>query len=366
MQQNDRIPWWHTEIGEAEKIKVIYAFENKRFSLGSVTEELEHQIASTLQVPYVVVTPSGTAALTMALIATGVEPGDEVIVPDLTWIATAQAAAILGTRVVLADCLADLPLIDPVEVERKLTPRTRAIIPVHYNGRPCQMDELLEIARNASVALIEDACKAFASKTSEGYLGTLGDLGCYSLGMVSPVSTCYGGVVVTKDKSLYEKLKLIRNHGVPRRGDEEYITKGFNFRFSDILASIGIAQLSRLEEKLNHLRKVYQRYADGLSSLQHIEMIPVDVESGQVSLLIDVRSKYANEIIGYLKQHRVEALRFHLPLHLAAYLNNSGDFPNASRFGNEGFILPCGPSQPMENVDRCIELLHEWDARMAK
>ena len=137
---------------------------------------------------------------------------------------------------------------------------------------------------------------------------------------------------------------------------------GFNFRFSDLLASIGIAQLLRLEEKLNHLRKVYQHYVDGLSSLQHIEIIPVDVESGQVSLLIDVRSKYVNEIMRHLQQHGVDALRFHQPLHLAPYLNNTGDFPNASRFANEGFNLPCGPSQPLENVDRCIELLHGWNA----
>ncbi len=355
------IPWWYTEFGEAEKAELLSAFDDKHLTLGSRGAEFEKQFSRMLEVPYAVVTNSGTAALTMALLAVGVEPGDEVIVPDLTWIATVQAAAILGARAILVDCLPELPLMDPVDVKRKITPRTKAIIPVHYNGRPCQMDELLEIAHDAGIALIEDACKALASKTSKGYLGTLGTLGCYSLGMVSLVSTCYGGVVVTREEKLYQKLKLIRDHGVRRGKDEKYEAMGFNFKFSDILASIGVAQLSRLGEKVKHVHKIYQRYVDGLSSLRYVEVIPVDIESGQVSLLIDVRSKHVDEIIDYLNQHGVETVRFHPPLHLASYLNNSGDFPNASRFADEGFNLPCGPSQPLENVERCIELLQEWN-----
>lgn len=360
----EKIPWWYTEISEAERTKVLAAFENKRFSMGSVTEEMENQIASTLEVPYVVVTSSGTAAITMALMAIGIGPGDEVIVPDLTWIATAQAASILGARVVLVDCLPNLPLMDPLEVKRKITSRTRAIIPVHLNGRSCQMGELLRIARNAGVALIEDACKAFASRTMRGYLGTFGDMGCFSLGMVSLVSAGYGGVVVTNDKSFYEKLKLIRNHGVPREDKEEYTTSGFNFRFSDILAAIGVAQLARLSEKLAHVRRVYQRYVDGLSPLPNVQVIPVDVAAGEVPLCMEVRSRYRDAIITYLEQHGVEALKFHLPLHFAPYLRNTDDFPNASNFAKEGVILPCGPSQPIENVDCCIELLHEWNAHL--
>jgi len=356
-----KVPWWHTEIGEIEKHNVLSAFEKKRFSLGPITQELESQLASLLQVPYVLVTPSGTAAITMTLMAVGVRPRDEVIVPDLTWIATAQAASILGARVVFADCLPNVPLINPVEVKKKITPRTKAIIPVHYNGRPCQMEELMEIARNANVALIEDTCKALLSKSSIGYLGTLGDFGCYSLGLVSLISTGYGGFVVTSDKKQYERLRLIRDHGVQRGEGEEYLTIGFNFKFSDILASIGIGQLSRLEEKLRNLRAVYQRYVTGLALLPYIDVIPVDVEAGQVPLLVDVRSKHAAEIIAYLNQNGVETVRLHPPLHLAQYFHQSGSFPNASRFASEGFNLPCGPSQPLENVDFCIKLLHEWN-----
>lgn len=366
MQHGSRIPWWYTEIGEAEKSKVLSAFEKKRFSLGAFTEELESQIASALGVCYTVVTPSGTAAITMALLAAGIEPGDEVIIPDLTWIATASAAAILGARVVLVDCLPDVPLMDPAEVKKKITPRTRAIIPVHLNGRSCQMDELMEMTQGADITLLEDACKAFASRTAKGYLGTLGDVGCFSLGMVSLVSAGYGGAVVTNDKNMYERLILIRNQGVPVCGEEEYLTLGFNFKFSDVLAAIGSVQMFRLGEKLEHVNRIYQRYVDGLSSLSYIQVIPVDVASGKVPLCAEFRSKCREQIIVYLEQQGVEALRFHLPLHLAPYLRNSGDFPNASGFAEEGFILPCGPSQPIENVDRCIELLQKYGRHISK
>lgn len=358
-----KIPWWYTEIGEAEKQKVLSAFERKCFSQGPFTEELESKIASTLGVPYVVLTPSGTSAIAEALIACDVGVGDEVIVPDLTWIATAQAAAILGARVILVDCLPDSPLMDPDEVRKKITKRTKAIIPVHLNGRPCRMDELDEMSRNAGILLIEDACKAFASRTSKGYLGTLGNAGCFSMSMVSPISIGYGGAVATRDKNTYEKLKLIRNQGVPRTGDEKYEMLGFNFKVSDVLAAIGLAQMSRLPEKLKHINAVYNRYVKGLSSLSFIKAISVDVSAGQVPLCAEFSSQYRDEIITYLEEQGVEALKFHLPLHLAAHLKGTGKFPNASRFAREGFILPCGPSQPLENVDRCIELLQKWYVR---
>lgn len=366
MECNSRIPWWYTEIGEAEKSEVLVAFEKKRFSLGAFAREFENQFAAMLEVRYAVATTSGTAAITMALMAAGIEPGDEVIIPDLTWIATANAAAILGARVVLVDCLPDVPLIDPSEVRKKITPRTRAIIPVHLSGRSCQMEDLLEISGNAKIAVIEDTCKAMASKTSQGYLGTLGDVGCFSLGMVSLVSTGYGGAMVTNDKNIYEKLILIRNQGVPAQGKEKYLTLSFNFKFSDVLAAIGIGQLSRLGEKLEHVHRVYQRYVEGLSSLPYIQVIPVDTASGKVPLCAEFRSKHREEIIAYLDQNGVETLRFHLPIHRASYLKNTGDFLNASSFAEEGFILPCGPSQPLENVDRCIELLHKYGRHPSK
>lgn len=356
----EKIPWWYTEIGEAEKANVLAAFNGKHFSLGPVTSELESKIAQTLGAKYVVVVPSGTSALTAALMAAGVGPGDEVIVPDLTWIATANAAAILGAKVVLVDCQKDLPLMDPDAVRKKISSRTKVIIPVHLNGRSCDLEQLRNIADQSGALLIEDACKAFASNTPRGYLGTVGDLGCFSLGMIAPVSAGYGGAVATGNPEYYEKLLRIRNQGVPLKGEEQYSLLGFNFKYSDILASIGLAQLARLDEKLKHIRTIYDHYKSAISINPYVQLIPVNVAVGEIPLCAEVRSKYREEIISYLARQGVETLRFHRPLHEAAYLGVTGDFPCATSFAQEGFILPCGPSQPLENVRRCIELLQEW------
>lgn len=358
----NRVPWWYTEIGEVEKRSVNSAFSRRAFSMGPVTAELEEKLAEFLDVPYVVAAPTGTAAITMALMASGVGVGDEVIVPDLTWIATAQAVAMLGARVVCADCRPDLPLIDPEEVRKKVTRRTRAVIPVHLNGRRCDMESLGKIARQRRLLLIEDACKALGSGLPGQRLGTLGDLGCYSLGMVSLVSCGYGGAVATRNKRHYERLKCLRWHGVPKKPKEIYATSGFNFKYSDILAAIGLAQMQRVPEKIAHQKKIYEAYRDGLRGLAHLQVIPVDIASGELPICFEVTSARRERIIAYLARHNVEGLRFHLPIHQAAYLKNPGSFPNAARFGRQGFILPCGPSQPLANVERCIDLLRRWRA----
>ena len=358
----NKIPWWHTEIGDAEKANVLLAFDKKRFSMGEISSELERKLAEALHIPYVVLTNSGTSALTMALLAIGLVPDNEVIVPALTWIATAQAPALLGAKVVLADCLHDVPIIDLQEVKKKVTKKTKVIISVHLNGRACDVKELTDLAQDANAFLIEDACKSMFSKYNGGYLGTFGEAGCFSMGMISILSVGYGGFVVTRDEETYNKLCLIRDHGVVRQ-PEEYRFLGSNFKISDLLASIGIAQLDRLEEKLEHVRAIYTRYVEGLSLLGNMRVLPVDISSGKIPLYTEAYSEYREEIINFLKKNDIEVSRFHLPLQQAKYLGNYGEYPNALNFAKKCFILPSGTSQPTENVDRCIQLLRDFNVR---
>jgi dTDP-4-amino-4,6-dideoxygalactose transaminase len=355
-----QVPWWFTELGDPEQRQLAAAFAARSISCGPVTRRLEDAISETLEVPHVVLSPSGTAALTMALLAHEVGPGDEVIVPDLTWIATAQAAAVLGATVIAADCLPEQPLIDPDDVTRRMSERTRAIIAVHSNGRGCDLERLRQIADGGGAVLVEDACKAFASRSREGFLGTLADVGCFSLGMVSMVSIGYGGCAVTRDEAVAERLRLIRDHGTLRGEPDRYQHLGFNFKVSDLLAAVGIGQLSRLDGKIDRLRAIYRRYEEGLRDRADLELIPVDVDGGELPLLIDLRSSRADELVNHLAEHGIEALRFHPPVHEAGYVGGSGDYPNASRFAREGCNLPCGPGQPFANIDRCLEVLDSW------
>ena len=368
------IPWWWTEIGKPEKRRLDVAFRRKCFSMGALTRELEDRMAAFLGVPYAVAVPSGTAALTLALMAVGIQPGDEVIMPDLTWVATAQAAYILGAKVVLADSHPDVPVVDVAEVKKKLTRRTRAIIPVHYNGRACDMVAL----KSLGVPLVEDACKALGSKVGGQPLGTVGDIGCYSFGLVSLVTAGYGGLVTTWSEELHRRLRLARDHGV-RRDDEAYLAPGWNFKFSDLLASIALAQLENVERRKQALLKVYRRYAEGLRDLKAVKLIPVDVPGGSLPLLIDVLSPRADELRQHLREHGVQTAPFHPPLHTAGYLGASRTgypgfqttpiytldvYPNATHLWRQGLNLPSGPGQRLDDVDRCLELIHAWERRI--
>ncbi len=289
-----------------------------------------------------------------------VGPGDEVIVPNRTWVATAHAAILLGAKVVLVDCLPDIPAMDIAELESKITPRTKAILPVHLNGRAVNMDELNRIARKHKLAVVEDACQALFSKNAAGYLGTQSDIGCFSLGVSKLISTGQGGIAVTRSREIYEQLKLVRNHGVVDNFTDTWNQLGCNFKFTDLLASFGIVQLSLASERIAHVKAVYGRYMAAVAKLNFMQMIPVKVDQGEVPLYVEVFCKERKSLMEFLKVRGIQ-LRPSLPsLHTSSYFGQGGAFPNSLKFAEQGMYLPCGPSQSLENVDRVIECLNEF------
>ncbi len=187
------INWWRTDLGEAEKSELLKAFSEKRFTISSSVEQVENLASSILNVPFVIMTNSGSSALLMSLMALDILPGDEVIVPSLTWIATAQAPGILNVKVIPCDTLEAEPIIDASLVESLITPKTKAIIPVHLNGRYCDMEVIIALAKKYNLSIVEDSCKGLFSSRNGNFFGTMGDIGCFSLGMISPVSVGFGG-----------------------------------------------------------------------------------------------------------------------------------------------------------------------------
>jgi dTDP-4-amino-4,6-dideoxygalactose transaminase len=354
------INWWSTYLGEEETAAVLAAMAGKRFSQGPVTAELEREIAARLQVRHAVMTTSGSMGLLMALMALDVGKGDEVIVPDVTWIATAHAPVLLGARVVLCECCVDRPLMDVERLGALITARTKAIIPVHLNGRAVDMPALLALARSRGIAVLEDAAQALASRSDGRHLGTFGDAGVYSLSLTKLVSTGQGGAVVTDDDALHARLLSVRGHGVADYGGEErYLALGGNFKFNDVLAAIGRAQLARLADKVAHVTDVYRRYRDGLNGLDAVRLIPVDVESGEVPLWTEVLCRDRPAVMAHLKARGVGTRPYHPALHTAPHLPHDVDHPRAWRFATGGLVLPSGPSQPREAVDRTIAALRE-------
>ena len=354
------VPFWMTDIGENEIATVSEAMDRKSFSQGAVTAEMEAEIAKQLDVPYVLCTTSGSMALMMGLMAAGVGPGDEVIVPTRTFIATAHAATILGAKAVLVDSRSDSPNMDVAEAAKKITPRSKAIMPVHLNGRGCDMAAIRALAEKHGLAVIEDACQGMFSRGPDGYQGTLGDCGCFSFGMVKLVSTGQGGAIVTRDMAMYEKLAAMRNHGVADVVSHTYLTTGHNFKFNDLLASIGLWQVRRGPEKASHVNAVYKRYREGLEGLSFIELVPVDVESGEVALWAEAVSEERDALMAFLAGEGIQTRKFIPCVHTAPHFAGGEAFPNSERFNRTGFNLPSGPDLPLEYVDRTIEALVEY------
>jgi dTDP-4-amino-4,6-dideoxygalactose transaminase len=357
----EKIPWWRTSFGKEEANQICRSIEQEYISQGPVTAEFEQKIASFLQVPYVVATTNGSIAILMALMAAGIKPGDEVIVPNRTWIATAHAPLILGAKVRLVDVVNDRPLLDTSQVENAITHRTKAIIPVHLNGRSVNMREINKIAKKYNLFVIEDAAQALGSKNADGFLGTQSDIGCFSLSVAKIISTGQGGFVVTDKEDLYKKLISIRTHGVSDVIHAKWTQLGFNFRFNDILASIGIHQMNRLTDRIKRVKKIYKCYEDGIQNLDFIRLIPVDTQSGEIPIYIETLCSDRERLIEFLTSNNIETRSFYPDLNLAAYFENTGRFPNSEKFGTQGLTLPSGPEQSIENIKRVIMVLKKFN-----
>ena len=356
-----KISWWRTAFGEEEIEHVAQSIRNECVSQGNVTAEFEQLLSDFLEVEYVIAVSSGSTALMVALMSIGIQPGDEVIIPNRTWIATAHAVHLLDAKVILVDVEADRPIIDVNQIERLITPQTKAIIPVHMNGRNANIQEINKIAAMHHISVIEDAAQAIGSVNECGYLGTQSDIGCFSLSVAKTISTGQGGFAVTNNPDLANRMKAIRTHGVDSvKNPKDWVMPGFNFKFTDVQASIGIEQLKRLPERVSHLRELYFAYEEGLKG-SAFQIIPVDLEGGEIPVynefLVDDRKQW----IKRLDQSAIETRPFYPDMDKATYFKQNGrSIPNSHKYGSNGIYLPSGPAQSFENVDRVIETLQDY------
>ncbi|RWX73456.1 MAG: Aminotransferase, DegT/DnrJ/EryC1/StrS family [Candidatus Methanosuratincola subterraneus] len=232
------------EIKAVAKVIESGALTNPAPEGGSVCRAFEQELASYCNAKHAVACNSGTAALQMALMAAGVGPGDEVIVPSFTFVATASSVLLVGARPVFVDIDPDTYNMDPEQFRRAITPRTKAVVPVDLYGLPAAMDEIKEIARQSGIIVIEDACQAQGASYKGKMAGTLGDMGCFSFYPGKVMTTGEGGAVITDDDELAERLRRIRTHGQVKGYDS--VMLGGNFRMTEMAAAMGRVQLKRL------------------------------------------------------------------------------------------------------------------------
>jgi perosamine synthetase len=350
------INWWRTTFGEEEIDRVVNSIRNQNISQGKVSAEFERALSEFLNIEHVIATSSGSTALMLSLMAIGVKPGDEVIVPNRTWIATAHAAHLLGAKVVLVDVERDRPILDVSQLEKLITTKTKAIIPVHMNGRATDMPALNSLAKKFNLAVIEDAAQAIGSRNSMGCLGTQSDIGCFSLSVAKTIATGQGGFAVTNNADLAQKLRALRTHGVENVTDpKKWGLAGFNFRFTDIQASIGLEQLKRLPQRIEHLKTIYSTYLDGLNRTAFIP-IPVNISAGEIPVYNEFLVDNREHFVKVLLESGIETRPFYPDLDRADYLHQGNrEFPNSRRYGNCGVYLPSGPSQEIDSVKSVIK-----------
>lgn len=351
------IPWWRTDIGEDEVESIKHSISSRHINQGAVTEELERQLARFLGVEHVVLTLNGSIALLMGLLACGITSEDEVIVPNRTFIASAQAAQVLGADIKIVDVQADRPLAEVQKIEQALTPKTKAIIIVHRNGMAADISAVNNIAKKHNIRVIEDCAQALGSKNESGYLGTQSDIGVFSLGITKLITSAEGGFVVAKDKQTYQRLVQIRNHGAESRYSNNFDCFGFNFKFNDVLASIGMSQIKKINDKKSKLLEVYNFYQQELESIDFVKLISVRTDKGELPLWIEVLCENREKLINYFEENNIQAKAFHPNISDSKYINDKGDYPFSDKYAQNGLILPCGPDQPRHDLEKVIKVL---------
>jgi perosamine synthetase len=237
------IPIARPQIGEEEKAAVLEVLASGQFVQGPRVRDFEERFADMCGVKYAVATSSGTSALHIAMLAHGIGPGDEVITTPFSFVASANCALYVGARPVFADIEPDYFTLDPAEVARHITPQTRAIVPVHIFGQPCNMEALAEVAQAHNLIIIEDACQAHGAQFHGQPVGSWGTA-CYSFYPTKNMTTLEGGILTTNEAPIADRARLLRDHGSRKRYVNEIL--GYNLRLTDLQAAIGLAQLPKL------------------------------------------------------------------------------------------------------------------------
>lgn len=243
-------------------------------SLGEYITKFEQEFAKYIGVKYALTTSNGTVALHLALVALGIKQGDEVLVPDLTFVATANAVAYTGATPVFVDVDPETWCIDPEDTRKKITPKTKAIIPVHLYGHPADMDAINEIAREYGLSVIEDAAEAHGAEYKGKKVGSLGICGIFSFYGNKIITTGEGGMITTNDESLYERAKYLRDHAMSKDKRYWHTEIGYNYRMTNMQAALGLAQLERIEELIDKKRKIFNWYKELLSEMEGIKLNP--------------------------------------------------------------------------------------------
>ena len=334
------------------------------WAIGPEVAQFEKKLSEYLKVNYCLVFNSGTSALHAVLLAYGIGHGDEVIVPSFTFIATSNAALFVGAKPVFADIEEKTFGLDARDVERKITSKTKAILPIHFGGSPCLIDELKDVAHRHNLLLIEDAAEALGADINGTMMGSIGDAAVLSFCQNKTITTGEGGALVTNSRDIYEKLKLIRSHGrlentdyFSSGEDMEYITLGYNFRMSNITAALGLAQLQKLNKMVEMRRRNAKLFDRGLSSIEQINLpfSPEGFHHVYQMYTIRVRDGRRDGLMKHLADAGIMSKVYFHPVHKTHFYRKELKYrcalPVTERMSEEVLTLPMYASLSEEEIN---------------
>lgn len=369
------IPYGRQWIDEEDIEAVVEALRSDWLTTGPKVGEFEKEFARFTGAREAVAVSSGTAALHSIMHAIGVSPVDEVIVPPITFVATANAVVFQGGKPVFADVDPETLLIDPEEIKSKITPRTKAIIAVDYAGQPCNYDALRAITDRYGITLIADACHALGAKYKGEKVGVLADLTAFSFHPVKHITTGEGGMVTTNDTKLADKMRRFRNHGIDSDHSQraelgtwyyEMADLGYNYRITDIQCALGLSQLRKLPGQLIRRQEIAQQYNkafSGIPGIRPLTLVP-EVYHAYHLYVISYCPRGSNTNRGdlFIKLHEkgVGANIHYIPVHLHPFYQKrfgyqKGDYPKAEKAYEQIISLPIYPRMAERDIRRVID-----------
>jgi dTDP-4-amino-4,6-dideoxygalactose transaminase len=379
------LPFHVPEIGDEDVAAVTQALRSGWLTVGPRVREFEARFAHYVGAAHAVAVNSGTAALHLALEAAGVRAGDEVLLPAMTFAATAEVVVQLGARPVLVDCSPDTLNLDPEALEKALTPRCKAVIPVHFAGHPCDMDAVGEIARAHRLTVVEDAAHALPARWRGRMVGTIGDLTCFSFYATKTITTGEGGMITTESPQWAERMRIMSLHGISRDAWKRYtaegnwrydiVAPGYKYNMTDIAAALGMSQLARCDEFVRGRLRCRLRYDQGLGGHPAIALPVVRPDVDHAWHLYVVRIDPGqlridrDQMVALLKQRNIGVAVHFIPLHLHSYYRDTygyhaEDFPNATAAFEQIVSLPIYPRMTDADIDDVIaaitDILREY------
>lgn len=363
-----KIPQFQPYLDSKEYKSIESCFDNNWITEGPKSKEFVEKLCKLIGCKYAVLAPNGTLSIYMALRAIGIGPGDEVLVPNFTFIASANAVEMCGAKPIFVDIKEDLH-IDINQCEKLVNRKTKAIMPVHIYGMACNMTEVLEFSKKHKLKVVEDAAQAIGVYWNGKHAGTFGEVGSFSFFADKTITTGEGGLVVTNDEKVYEQLQYIRNQGRIDRGSFIHPEIGYNFRMTDIQSAIGLTQLEKLDEIIRKKSDILDLYKTNLNP--NIKIITPSYHSNHIPFRVCIVVPGGSfELMQYMKEKGIETRTFFYPLHKQpAYKNTKSIFEKlfknttykvSEKMYNEGVCLPSFVSISEEQIKYICQTINEF------